>query len=168
MAEKTDPKAAEPEQEAAPPKKRSLFKLALVGVLALILIGGAAAAVLFFTGGGEEGAEQSESAEQGLPEFGPIVPLGEFTVNLNEGAGDRYLRVKIQMELAEEALQAEVEARLPLIHDTVLLLLSGLTRTDIETVEGKERLKELITERVEQFLRPGSVRRILFEEILVQ
>lgn len=166
MAERE--KTPEEGTETPAQARKSPIKLIIVIFLALLVIGGGAAgAVLFLGKGGEETAE-TEEPEEALPTYGPIIPLGEFTVNLNETSADRYLRIKIDMEVADAEVQAQVEQRMPLIHDTVLLLLSGLRLEDIATVEAKEALKETIRARVERFLRTGSVRQILFQEFLVQ
>lgn len=158
---------AKEEQQAPPPRKRSPAKLLVVGLLALILIGGAAAAAVFILRGSPEEVAEENQAEA-PPEVGPIYELEVFTVNLHDNSGQRYLRVKINLELADPALVADLDARLPVLRDTVLLLLSSLSLADIDSVEDKEALKETIRQRVEQYLRPGSVRRVLFVDFLVQ
>jgi flagellar FliL protein len=158
--------------------KKSPLKLLIVGLGALLLIGGGAAgAVMFFRGdgggGSADGAALAEVSTEtlpagALPTFGHIMSIEEFTVNLNETSGSRYLQVKINLELEQESLEPEIEERMPVIRDTILLLLSGLDFEDISTPEGKQALKEAIKLRIEQILRAGVVRQVLFEDFLVQ
>jgi flagellar FliL protein len=160
---------APPEEEAPPKKKRSLMKLVIVGVLALVVIGGGTGAFLMLRGGApSEDPATGEGTEDAAATFGPIVELPDFTVNLNEESGRRYLRVKINLELDDDSLKSDVEARLPLIRDSILLLLTDLRLEDINNTEGKEALKENIRTRIDEFLRPGAIRHVLFVEFLVQ
>lgn len=165
MAEKDKKKDEAPETKE--PKKKSPMKLILIVVIALIAVGGGATAFIMMKGGGgDEDSEATPEAE--IAEIGEIVHLEEFTVNLSDNAGQHYLRVKIDLEVDAPELVNLIEQRTPLIRDTILLLLSGLTLEDINTVEGKDALKASILSRVEQHLRAGAIRRVLFVEFLVQ
>lgn len=157
-----------PSQEATAPKKKSPMKLIIMVVVALAIIGGGALGAMKFLGGGgeEEAAEESEVAEG--PTFGTVIELDEFTVNLNDDAGQRYLRVRIGLELADDTLRDQIAQRTPLIRDAILLLLSSLDLSDISSVEGKDQLKEEIIDRIEEFLYEGAITRVLFAEFLVQ
>jgi flagellar protein FliL len=167
MAEEQQEKTPE-EEEALPPKKKSPIKLIITVLGAIVIIGGAAVGAKILMSGGGEDVEIPEPPPDAIPEFGPIVQLDEFTVNLNESSGSRYLRVRISLELEESGMEAVITERMPLIHDTVLLYLSGLVLDDIDSVAGKEMVKEEIRQRVERLLRQGAIRRVLFEEFLVQ
>ncbi|MBN1477089.1 flagellar basal body-associated FliL family protein [Candidatus Sumerlaeota bacterium] len=167
MAEEQQEKT--PEEEATPaPRKKSPLKLIITVLGAIVVIGGVAAGAKIFMSAGGDDAEIPEPPPDAIPEFGTIVQLEEFTVNLNESAGSRYLRVRIALELEDSAMEAVIMERMPLIHDTVLLYLSGLVMEDINTVAGKELVKDQIRQRIEQHLRQGTIRRVLFEEFLVQ
>ena len=54
-------------------------------------------------------------------------PLDPFIVNLADPVGNRYLRVKLALDLGSPALQAEVEQRIPQLRDSILILLSSKT-----------------------------------------
>jgi flagellar FliL protein len=89
-------------------------------------------------------------------------------VNLDENAGSRYLRVKINLEIENESFEQDFNTRLPVIRDVILLLLSGLTYDSISSPTGKQDLKDQIVERVNTIMRGDVVRRVLFEDFLVQ
>jgi flagellar FliL protein len=168
MAEEQLDQIPEEEEAGSPQKKRSPLKLIITVLMALVVIGGVAVGAKILMSSSESDVEDPEPPPDAIPEFGTIVQLEEFTVNLNESAGSRYLRVRIALELEDSSMEAIITERMPLIHDTVLLYLSGLVFEDINTVAGKELVKEQIRQRVEQHLRQGAIRRVLFEEFLVQ
>jgi flagellar FliL protein len=123
-------------------------------------------------GGEAADADEAETATPTEGEepatFGHIVSLEPFTVNLDENAGSRYLRVKINLEIENESFEQDFNTRLPVIRDVILLLLSGLTYDSISSPTGKQDLKDQIVERVNTIMRGDVVRRVLFEDFLVQ
>jgi flagellar FliL protein len=165
-------KAPLAEETVGETKKKSPVKLIILVVGTFVLIGvGAAVAKILLGGGAAEGhgeVSTGEIAVGQLPTFGHIISLEPFTVNLDEGAGSRYLRVKINLELERESLEEEITARMPVIRDVILLLLSGLTYDEIRGPDAKQALKIDIQERIDGIMQANVVRRILFEDFLVQ
>ena len=70
--------------------------------------------------------------------------------------------------MSNTALSNEITANLPKIKDSILILLSSKTFKDIYTVEGKFKLRDEITTRINRFLVTGQVRSIYFTEFVIQ
>ncbi len=153
--------------EEAPPKKGGMVKWIIIGV-ALLLVLGAGGFVSWKTFLSPPAEEEKEEAAAVSVELGPTFPLETFIVNLAGAAGERYLKVRMELELKESRLVAELEKRTPQVRDTVLLLLSSKTFDDIATFRGKTKLRNEITSRLNAVLPPASIKKIYFTEFVVQ
>ncbi|MEO5367227.1 MAG: flagellar basal body-associated FliL family protein [Magnetococcus sp. WYHC-3] len=112
-----------------------------------------------------EGVESS--AEEGV---GPVHKLDPFVVNLNDQKGNRYLKCTVQLELSpgEEDLKGELEARQAQLQDLILSLLTSKTTPELQSLDGKMRLRHQLLSRINQTLRTGSVKRVFFTEFVIQ
>ena len=101
---------------------------------------------------------------------GIAYPLDSFIVNLMDKAkvGKRYLKVRIVLEVGNEEGQKTVDNHIPQLKDTILLLLSSQSFSDINTMEGKIELKQLLVSKMNQLLGEGIVHRLYFTEFVVQ
>ena len=99
---------------------------------------------------------------------GVMVPLEPFMVNLARTKGSRILKVTVTLELNNPAVQPEVEGNRQKIMDSILVLLSSKTFEDVYSIQGKFKLKDEITTRVNRFLAVGHVKEVYFSEFLIQ
>ncbi len=99
---------------------------------------------------------------------GVMVPLEPFVVNLAKAKGSRILKVAVTLELNNPEVQPEVEDNRQRIMDSILVLLSNKTFEDVYSIQGKFKLKDEITTRVNRFLAMGHVREVYFSEFLIQ
>ena len=72
------------------------------------------------------------------------------------------------MELSSPEVNPEFEENLQKITDSVLVLLSSKSFEDVYSVQGKFKLKDEITTRVNRFLVVGHVKDAYFTEFIVQ
>ena len=100
--------------------------------------------------------------------LGPICALETFIVNLADKGGNRYLRVTMDLELANPELQAEITKRMPQIRDSILMILPSKRFDDISSVEGKTELRDEILEKLNSLLTMGKITNIFFKEFVVQ
>lgn len=150
-------------------------KLIIIIVIALILIGGAGAAA-FFLVGGEEDAEagKEEVAEAGVT--APIAPpqvfyyeMPDILVNLSSsGHSNRYLKMKVSLELGSQEELAAIETVIPRVLDDFQLYLRQLRVDDVSTPSGAYRVKESLLVRANQQTEPIKVKNVLFREFIVQ
>lgn len=169
--------------------KKSKFKLILFILIPLILLGGGGAG-LYFTGkldkylgkeeakDGEEGGEHAEGAKEGEGEHGEgganaevaFLKIPDMIVNLNtpDGGQPRYLRLSVQLELANAVDQAAVEKVLPRVVDQFQTYLRELRVQDLRGSKGMYRLQMELLSRVNAAAAPTQVKDVLFQEILIQ
>ncbi len=110
--------------------------------------------------GGAEGAMEAP--------MGPIFSLETFIVNLADKGGNRYLRVTMDLELANPELEAEISQRLPQVRDSILMILPTKRFEDISTMQGKISLRDEILETINGYLAQGKITNIYFKEFVVQ
>lgn len=153
--------------EVTQPKKGGLLKWIVIGAVALLVLGGGGFASwkTFLKPPAKDTIEEKAAVKLDL---GPTYPLETFIVNLSGAAGERYLKVSMELELKEKSLLPEVEKRKPQVRDTILLLLSSKTFDDIATFQGKTKLRNEITSRLNAVLPPTSIKKVYFTEFVVQ
>jgi len=78
------------------------------------------------------------------------------------------LKVTATLELSSPEVNPEFEENLQKITDSILVLLSSKTFEDVYSVQGKFKLKDEITTRVNRFLVVGHVKDAYFTEFIVQ
>ena len=116
---------------------------------------------------GEEGAD-GENAEELPPGVGVMFTMDPFVVNLAGSNGKRFLKVTTTLELSSPEVNPEFEENLQKITDSILVLLSSKSFEDVYSVQGKFKLKDEITTRVNRFLVVGHVKDAYFTEFIVQ
>jgi flagellar FliL protein len=129
----------------------------------LVVCGGAAGAYLFF------GHTAEKPTNTGVkPAI--FVDLPDVLVNLSNSGTDRtqYLKVKIVLELPEQALVAQIQPLMPRVMDAFQTYLRELRPTDLDGSAGLYRLKEELTRRVNAAVAPNRITAVLFKEIVVQ
>ena len=166
-------------------KKGLPIKLILIVVGVLALAGGGYFAYTNFfqeevveesaEGGkeGEEGADGADGAdgekeEELPPDVGVMFTMDPFVVNLAGSKGKRFLKVTTTLELSSPEVNPEFEENLQKITDSILVLLSSKSFEDVYSVQGKFKLKDEITTRVNRFLVVGHVKDAYFTEFIVQ
>jgi flagellar protein FliL len=102
------------------------------------------------------------------PTVGVMMPLEPFMVNLARTKGSRILKVTVTLELNTPEVQPEVEDNRQKIMDSILVLLSSKTFEDVYSIQGKFKLKDEITTRVNRFLAMGHIKEVYFSEFLIQ
>ncbi len=114
--------------------------------------------------------EKSEDAEQAEedPTLGVMFPLDPFIVNLAGSEGKRFLKVTISLELSTPEVHAELKENIQKVTDSILVLLSSKSFEDVYSVQGKFKLKDEVTTRVNRFLVVGHVKDAYFTEFIIQ
>ena len=160
MAEEEKEQAAE-----APPKKSKTMLFVILGVVVLAAGGGGFFAYTKMTA--KPAATEAPKPEP-KPVVGQIHAMSPFTVNLADPKGRRYLKVRIQIEVADEKALDIVKQADPLLRDQVIMLLTSLSFEEVMTPEGKIRIREELLDRFNRVLKPVRVKNIYFTEFIVQ
>ncbi|MCX6064897.1 MAG: flagellar basal body-associated FliL family protein [Chloroflexi bacterium] len=120
-----------------------------------------------------------------LPGEGIMIDLSTKIINLVDPGGRKYIRLTIVVEFAPDnpeydtlpeeektayltEFEAKLNARLPIMDDTVITLLSTKTYEDLYTADGKEKLRQEIMDILSQKLPDLKILSIYFTEFVVQ
>lgn len=159
-------------------KKGGKKLILMILVPILLLVGGGAG--LYFTGmldkmlGKEAPAEgEEETAKKDDPKAPPpevaFLKIPDMIVNLSSDGGQpRYLRLSIQLELANAVDMAAVEKVMPRVVDQFQTYLRELRVQDLRGSKGMYRLQMELLARVNAAAAPTQVKDVLFQEILIQ
>jgi flagellar FliL protein len=160
-----DAEEAPEADEADAPKKKFPLKLIIIAVGGLVVLGGGGFGAYKFFGHGHE-----EKVATPVVKPAVFVDLPEVLVNLSSTGGDRtqYLKVKMTLELSDQALMQQIQPMMPRVMDTFQTYLRELRPTDLDGSAGLYRLKEELTRRVNATITPNRVNALLFKEIVVQ
>jgi flagellar FliL protein len=161
--------------QVEPASRGSFMNILLVVVLILLAgVGGYFIQELISENSGSKApsplvqTEPVTTARPVPPAVGVMVPLEPFMVNLARTKGSRILKVTVTLELNNPIVQPEVEDNRQKIMDSILVLLSSKTFEDVYSIQGKFKLKDEITTRVNRFLAVGHVKEVYFSEFLIQ
>ena len=162
------------ELEAAGGKKKIGMIIGIIVGLLVLGGGGYYAYINFFK---EKPAEENpvdvEETKEAAPvekdvNLGMMFPLDPFVVNLAGSEGKRFLKVTISLELSTPEVNLELKENIQKITDSILVLLSSKAFEDVYSVQGKFKLKDEITTRVNRFLVVGHVKDAYFTEFIIQ
>lgn len=100
--------------------------------------------------------------------MGPLFPIvDEFKVNLLTQTGKKILLTKISLELDKPESQPEIETKLPVLCDAIIEILSSKSLEEVATTKGKNRVKDEIVQRLNEFLIDGSIKNVYFTSFLI-
>ena len=117
----------------------------------------------------QQKADSPEATEEVAKELvGPVYGLDTFIVNLADKGGSRYLRLTIEMELKDSSVSEELEKRLPQIKDCILMTVPTKKVEDIQSIEGKNRLRDELLMGLNGLLKNGGITKIYFTEFVIQ
>lgn len=166
--------AAEATEEGGGKKKLII----IIGAVVLVLIIGGVAAFMMMGGGDKKkegadahgGAPAAAAGGHGAAAGGAstIFALDPFIVNIYDGQELRYLKVKVELEMANAGLKAELEGRLAPIRDAILVVLTAKTLQEVQDVQGKNQLREEILGAISKIVAQGKVTRVYFTDFVVQ
>jgi flagellar protein FliL len=160
--------------EAAGGKKKIVMIIGIIVGLLVLGGGGYYAYINFFK---EKPAEENPTEEGDTKESAPVekdvnlgvmLPLDPFVVNLAGSEGKRFLKVTISLELSTPEVHLELKENIQKITDSILVLLSSKAFEDVYSVQGKFKLKDEITTRVNRFLVVGHIKDAYFTEFIIQ
>ena len=108
----------------------------------------------------EKPAEGEETKDEAVVEeelnLGLMFSMDPFVVNLAGSEGKRFLKATISLELSAPEVNLELNENVQKITDSILVLLSSKAFEDVYSVQGKFKLKDEITTRVNRFLVVGD------------
>lgn len=114
--------------------------------------------------GGEHGGGEGKKGEEGSNRFIKET----FTVNLKDSRGAHYAKVNVEIEVDDDFVREEVKKLIPRIRDFIVVTLSSKTYEQVESVDGREFLREDIRNKINGYLTRGQVKNVYFTEFIIQ
>ncbi len=96
-----------------------------------------------------------------------MEPLDPFIVNLFDGKGVRYLKVKVEIQIKETDKEF-IKKMTPKTRNSLIILLSSKKYSEIGSIEGKVRLRQEILYRLHRILGEGKIKDVFFTDFVVQ
>jgi len=180
-------------QDAPPPKDKKKLFIIIGAAVALLAIGGGAA---MFLGGGkgdkkgahgeakveakaeakaEGGHGEAKASEGGHGEgkeggkaAATSYGLEPFIVNIYDGQEIRYLKLKVEFEMVNPEVKAELDTKVAPLRDAVLILLTTKTMQEIQDLQGKNTLREQILAAANRIAGANKVSKVYFTDFVVQ
>ena len=135
----------------------------------------------------EEATETEEHEEGSEHKVGPVIDLGEdFTVNLNDPSGERYLLAKFSMMVSvedesytklsgealekwEEGFKHEMGHYMPGVRDVIISTLTKYSAKDLAGEAGKQKVKqEIQAKAADVFHGKHEVLAVNIEKFIIQ
>jgi flagellar basal body-associated protein FliL len=165
MSDAPEPEAPKPAKAPAGPKPSK----ALLGLIVVNLAGTGFVAFRLLTAQPAAAAVViKEEVSESQTVTGPVTTFEPFVVNLDEPGTARYLKTTLQLELASPEVNETFEKSKQLVRDAILSYLSGLHVKDTLGAEAKDKMRTDIVARAEKILGERNVKRVFFQEFVVQ
>ena len=111
---------------------------------------------------------QEESKEKKKKGTSIVVPAGEFTVNINDPSGPRYLKTEIYLAVVGAKISEEaMNEFMPVIKDEIITTLSSMTLADLDA-SRRQQLKETIKNRLNRKLEGIKIEEVYFTTFITQ
>ncbi|WP_417552395.1 flagellar basal body-associated FliL family protein [Marinomonas fungiae] len=160
-------------------KKGGKKKLIIIIVVALLVLGGGGAAAYFFlfSGDDSEAAAEGESAAaiEMVQTDGPAIYLDldqPFVVDFLVSGKQRYLQLNMTLKSRDQGQIDAVKLHMPLIRNSLVLLFSSQSFDELQTIEGKQKLKSSAVETINNILTQetgmGGIEDVLFTNFVMQ
>ena len=162
--------AEEAPAEAAKPKAPKAGTSPIVMALLVLNLGASGFGVFkIMTAQPAAAATMPQHDEKPAKEItGPVIALDPFVVNLDEPGNARYLKMTVQVELVTAHDGEVIEKSKQVIRDEVLSYLSGLHVKDTLGATAKDTIREELMKRMQAVVGEHRVRRMFFQEFMVQ
>lgn len=140
--------------------KRVLISIAIGVVCVGIGVGGTLAAQKYIF----KTAATAPVVQAKPKEPGPLVPIGEFMVNLQGGA---FLKTSITLEGTDAKAGELLKAKDAFLKDKVNSVLSNKALSDVQTPEARDKLRQELLEKLNE-VADGKIQNVLFISFIYQ
>lgn len=115
------------------------------------------------------GSGSAPGSKKKNTDFGKMIPLEQFVVNLSTpgGSNPKFFRLNAALEVPNDDTEAEVNSKIPQIRNAIIDLINSKRASDVATVEGRDYLKEEIRNALNGFMVNGKVKGVFFTSFSV-
>jgi len=151
--------------------KKMMIIIIIVAVLVLGVMGGG-----FFmlsqqinkiaSRAGQPVVQQKIEKQSDAP--GVMYSLKKFIVNIADPGQDRFLSVKMDLEVRNKAAAEKIDSQLPKVRDAILTILPTKRSEELQSIKGKNILRDEIIKKLNTLLNANLVENIYFTEFVIQ
>ncbi|HEY8910333.1 MAG TPA: flagellar basal body-associated FliL family protein [Desulfosporosinus sp.] len=141
--------------------RKSLIFLILALLLGVVLgVGGTLGAQMFIF----KAPAQGSTAASVPKKVGVLLPIGEFTVNLQGGS---FLKTTITVEVTDAKAEVLLKEEDAFLKDRVNTVLSNKSLADVQTPAAREKLREELIKKLNE-VADNKVTDVLFLSLVYQ
>jgi len=161
----------------------STMKIVIIAVIAsVVLSGGMIGGFMMFMGDDAEvAAEQAEDSEGeevaemklGPPQYHAMDP--KFVISFSDQRRARFMQFSLQLMTRDNEVMKLIDAHMPAIRSSLLMLFGAQKYEDMITIEGKKRLLQEVVANVNETLQAvaadedaGVVEQAYFDSFVIQ
>jgi flagellar FliL protein len=156
--------ADEKTEETSKLKSGFDFKIIIIGLFIFLIAMGAS---YFMMKSFMAPLMPKESNEVKDIESGNLVSVGEFTTNINDVAGTRYLKVEVYVQISDKKVQESMDQYMPVIKDSILSIISSKTAADLD-VRNRNNLKAEIKKDLNSKIGGNVIQNVYFTNFIMQ
>ncbi|MFI8621980.1 flagellar basal body-associated FliL family protein [Marinomonas sp. NPDC078689] len=158
-------------------KKGGKKKLIIILAIVLVLLGGGGAAAYFFLFSDSDDATSGDavSTEDAAMVNAPSIYLkldAPFVVDFMVDGKQRYLQLDMTIKSRDQVQIDAVKVHMPLIRNSLVLLLSSQSFDALQTMDGKAALKKAALDSINGILQQetgkGGIDSVLFTNFVMQ
>lgn len=162
--------AEEEKQEEVKKKKSPLLLFIIIGIL---LVGGSVGGTLFIVAGSTDDPEDEVAEEEVRPEALYFALVPAFQTNYEVRGRQRLFQVAISLQTRLPEITSELALHSPSIRSKLVILLSGQSFDTLQTLEGRNALKEQVKVAVNGIMSTEAeveeaIEKVLFTEYVTQ
>lgn len=150
-----DDKAADGAADEAKKKKKKLFMFIGLGVLLVLISAGAGVGIskMMDSKHAREGDEATAEASETVAAPAIYYPLKpNFTVNFDVNGRQRFLQTELTLMYRDPDVVKTLELHMPAVRNGLVMLLSSQIFDELQTVEGKEKLRAAALKTVQEII----------------
>lgn len=98
---------------------------------------------------------------------GNLVEVGEFTTNVGDIAGARFIKVEVFVEVSGKKGSENINEFMPVIKDSILTILSSQNAADLD-VRNRQNLKNEIKNDLNRKLGNEMIKNVYFTSFIMQ
>ena len=154
------------EKPAEVTTKKSDLRIIVIGLVFFLV---AMAGTYFFISSMMAPLLPEKESEKTATATGNLVSIGEFTTNVNDVAGTRFLRMEVFVEVSKEGKKNQeiITEAMPIIKDTILSIVSSKTVADLD-VRNRDNLKAEIKKELNKKIGADIIRNVYFTSFIMQ
>ncbi len=152
-------------------KKGGMLKWIIIGVAGVAIVAASVFGTLMFVNGGNE-SEESVAAVPEDPKAIYFAVNPKFQTNYQVNGRQRLFQVALTLVTRDHSVIAALSKHAPSIRNKVVILLGGQSFENLQTLDGREGLREELLVGIQEILsseigKPG-IERVLFTDFVMQ